>query len=51
MNYCRNPTNGKTAWCYTMDPNKKWEYCAVPTCGSYNSNYYKLQLCQDARKH
>ena len=19
-NYCRNPTNGKTVWCYTTDP-------------------------------
>jgi len=35
-NYCRNPNpNGKPggAWCYTTDPNKRWEYCDVPRCG------------------
>uniref|UniRef100_A0A7S1G0X7 Kringle domain-containing protein n=1 Tax=Corethron hystrix TaxID=216773 RepID=A0A7S1G0X7_9STRA len=32
-NYCRNPddeTGG--AWCYTTDPNKRWEYCDIPNC-------------------
>lgn len=33
-NYCRNP-NGESerAWCFTTDPNKRWEYCDVPVCG------------------
>ena len=28
-NYCRNtdPKGAKTIWCYTTDPNKRWEYC------------------------
>lgn len=26
-NYCRNPDDRKTIWCYTNDPQKKWEYC------------------------
>merc|ERR1712002_753473 len=26
-NYCRNPSNGDTVWCYTTDPNKRWDYC------------------------
>ena len=27
-NYCRNPDNdGGGIWCYTTDPNKRWEYC------------------------
>jgi len=29
-NYCRNPdgdTTTLTIWCYTTDPNKRWEYC------------------------
>ena len=26
-NYCRNPDNGDTIWCYTTDPEKRWEYC------------------------
>ena len=33
-NRCRNP-NGDVAgvWCYTTDPDKKWEHCSVPICG------------------
>lgn len=27
MNYCRNPDGGKTIWCFTTDPKKRWEYC------------------------
>lgn len=27
-NYCRNPDNESGGiWCYTTDPNKRWEYC------------------------
>ena len=34
-NQCRNP-DGKTkgVWCYTTDPDKRWEYCSVPRCVS-----------------
>ncbi|KFP33161.1 Plasminogen, partial [Colius striatus] len=34
-NYCRNPdgdVNG--VWCFTTDPEKKWEYCEIPRCSS-----------------
>ncbi len=32
-NYCRNPDNEpEGAWCYTADPNVRWEYCNVPDC-------------------
>uniref|UniRef100_A0AAY4BXE5 Plasminogen n=1 Tax=Denticeps clupeoides TaxID=299321 RepID=A0AAY4BXE5_9TELE len=31
-NYCRNPNNEKKPWCYTIDPNTRWEYCHVPLC-------------------
>ena len=32
-NYCRQPEiDGARAWCYTMDPDKRWEYCDVPEC-------------------
>ena len=32
-NYCRNP-DGKSGgpWCHTTDPNRDWDYCAVPLC-------------------
>lgn len=31
-NYCRNPDGEPGAWCYTTDPNSRWELCSVPTC-------------------
>jgi len=31
-NFCRNPDQDPGGpWCYTTDPNKKWEYCDVGT--------------------
>uniref|UniRef100_A0A8C1G686 Plasminogen n=1 Tax=Cyprinus carpio TaxID=7962 RepID=A0A8C1G686_CYPCA len=32
-NQCRNPDNDVNGpWCYTTDPNKKWDYCQIPDC-------------------
>ncbi|XP_019637235.1 PREDICTED: uncharacterized protein LOC109479686 [Branchiostoma belcheri] len=31
-NYCRNPDGEPGVWCYTGDPGKRFELCAVPTC-------------------
>ncbi|XP_076815276.1 uncharacterized protein LOC143461288 [Clavelina lepadiformis] len=32
-NYCRNPDNDVHGlWCYTTDPDRRWEYCDVPKC-------------------
>ena len=32
-NYCRNPDGQPGgAWCYTTDPNLKFEYCGIPNC-------------------
>lgn len=32
-NFCRSPdAPHNRAWCYTTDPEKEWEYCAVPVC-------------------
>ena len=34
-NYCRNPNDARGGvWCFTSDPSKEWEYCAVPKCYS-----------------
>jgi len=31
-NYCRNPSKAEKPWCYTLNPLKKWGYCAIPVC-------------------
>ncbi|CBY33706.1 unnamed protein product [Oikopleura dioica] len=32
-NFCRNPDNEPGGpWCYTTDPDTRWEYCGIPTC-------------------
>ncbi|XP_062585892.1 uncharacterized protein LOC134247569 [Saccostrea cucullata] len=31
-NYCRNPDGEGAPWCYTTDPNKRWELCDIPDC-------------------
>ena len=37
--YCRNPDReSQGPWCYTLDPNSRWEYCEVNKCGKYINN-------------
>ena len=32
-NYCRNPFGDpQGVYCYTTDPEKRWEYCSLPKC-------------------
>ena len=31
-NYCRNPDDEESVWCYTTDPGKWYDYCYVPSC-------------------
>ncbi|KAL4229347.1 hypothetical protein ACF0H5_012386 [Mactra antiquata] len=31
-NYCRDPTASGYTWCYTTDPETRWEPCDVSTC-------------------
>ena len=33
VNYCRNPDDSHGPWCYTTDPNVRWEPCDVPVSG------------------
>ncbi|XP_060069923.1 sushi, von Willebrand factor type A, EGF and pentraxin domain-containing protein 1-like [Ylistrum balloti] len=33
-NFCRNPDNETCPWCYTVDPDVRWELCPVPLCSS-----------------
>ena len=36
-NYCRNPEGDLSGtWCYTTDPEVRWEYCKVTKCDSDN---------------
>ena len=36
-NYCRNPDPSwsRGVWCYTIDPDVRWEDCDVPICGKF----------------
>ncbi|XP_056002874.1 uncharacterized protein LOC125661847 isoform X2 [Ostrea edulis] len=31
-NYCRNPDGESGPWCYTVNPNKRWSICSIPSC-------------------
>ncbi|XP_041349393.1 plasminogen-like [Gigantopelta aegis] len=31
-NFCRVLDDSTNPWCYTMDRNVRWDYCAVPLC-------------------
>lgn len=37
-NYCRNPDHKPRPWCYTLDPNTVWEFCAIKPCGEFQAN-------------
>ena len=33
-NYCRNPNRSEYGpWCFTTDPEVRWEACDIPLCG------------------
>ena len=32
--YCRDPDGDGTPWCYTLDPDVRWDYCGIPQCAS-----------------
>ncbi|XP_069126553.1 sushi, von Willebrand factor type A, EGF and pentraxin domain-containing protein 1-like [Argopecten irradians] len=35
-NFCRNPDGEASPWCYTLDPDVRWEVCPVPLCSTLN---------------
>ena len=43
--YCRNPDGAEGPWCYTTDPDTRWEYCDVPLCGGFYSEYCIVLYC------
>lgn len=39
-NYCRNAGGEeKRPWCYTMDPDVRWQYCDIPPCANTSDQY------------
>ncbi|XP_045168669.2 plasminogen-like [Mercenaria mercenaria] len=38
-NYCRDPHKEGRPWCYTTDPNDRWDYCDVPECTKQDDCY------------
>ena len=38
-NYCRNPSGDSFVWCYTTDPDVRWEECDVPLCSKSAAAY------------
>ena len=44
-NYCRSPDEDNRVWCYTTDPDTRWEYCdAVNNVSSSSGNTYKINF-------
>jgi len=42
-NYCRNPDSVPGGlWCYTTDPNKRWDNCDVPLCAGMRTTFIML---------
>jgi len=41
-NYCRNPDSDTSVgpWCYTTDPDVRWETCNLAYCGTSRPNGY-----------
>eukprot|EP00731_Ephydatia_muelleri_P012542 Em0006g1436a len=49
--FCRNPGGlGERPWCYTTDPQTRWEHCNIPKCGNcrcVSQCVHAMSLCQD----
>ena len=54
-NYCRNPKDAKTIWCYTTNEDERFEYCDVQSCSDceiskqqLSSNFLKRPKFKEA---
>jgi hypothetical protein len=45
VNYCRNPNDDHTPWCYTTDPKLELEYCDVPKCDDHHQQGKGKVMC------
>ena len=36
-NYCRDTSDHGALWCYTTDPDVRWENCPVPVCQKFKN--------------
>uniref|UniRef100_K1QJ11 Plasminogen n=1 Tax=Magallana gigas TaxID=29159 RepID=K1QJ11_MAGGI len=44
-NFCRNPNKFKSApWCYTVDPNVRWQTCDIPLCFNGKNAQYLVEM-------
>jgi len=49
-NYCRNPDSDPVGlWCYTTDPDMRWEVCNVRPCATSPNGYSTLIISSYAR--
>merc|ERR1711974_546515 len=46
-NNCRNPDGASGPWCYTTDPDKRWELCPDLTCSKGGPGCVNSTLCYD----
>lgn len=43
-NYCRNPDNATAPWCYTMNPDVRWQTCDVTFCFNCKFSYLRCYI-------
>ena len=47
-NLCRNPIGDPDGvWCYTTDPDKRWEHCSHPICARTKSKVLDFSAVSD----
>ncbi|XP_052805094.1 uncharacterized protein LOC128234709 [Mya arenaria] len=40
-NYCRDPRGEGNPWCYTTNPNVRWQFCSIPHCNAFTNQGHK----------